>query len=527
MRELTTPAAVARALSRRDGVTVRIEGERAFTDGKTITVPDLGNELDDERATLLYGYLYHETGHCRYSDFDVCRDPSQTPELRGLLNLLEDVAVEARMGREYPGCLEILTALNERVLEKRPDPFSSLLLNGLKIAAGQPLTGAPDQRPARDCFGEDVFERLAGVCGPDSGTADRLALARLLLSRLEDRIRDESAARAGALLKPLRGYLDQGERLAGMLEARHREVREGGAYLVYSREEDRLEPAPEADSDKEYFRLRERCARAGRRFAHLFRSERDERWVTGLEQGFIDARALHMVRTGGFKVFKRPMIVPRVGHETAASFLVDCSGSMRREGRIENAMAAVVLFLEALTRADVACEALGYTTRGEYEVPDELRGRYGRVDKLLTVIFKSFAEPLSSSARRRIAGYERMEMLENCDVDSLLIAHERLVRRPEPRRILFLLTDGGVCSNGDDAAGRRELARVVRAIEQAGLVEILAIDLMSGHTEGVFSRRIVVKNSEDLTAALMRGLEAHLLASAPGERARRRLGLGK
>ena len=38
--------------------------------------------------------------------------------------------------------------------------------------------------------------------------------------------------------------------------------------------------------------------------------------------------------------------------------------------------------------------------------------------------------------------------------------------------------------------------------------------------------RIKVNDSKDLTAALMRGLEAHLLTSGDGERARRRLGLG-
>ena len=36
------------------------------------------------------------------------------------------------MGREYRGCLETLTALTERLLEARPDPLSSLLLNSLR-----------------------------------------------------------------------------------------------------------------------------------------------------------------------------------------------------------------------------------------------------------------------------------------------------------------------------------------------------------------------------------------------------------
>ena len=557
MRDLSTPRAIARVLSRRDAITVHIQGNTASTNGRIITIPDLGNRLDGRRITLLYGYLFHEIGHCRYSDFRLWQDRSLSPELRSLTNLLEDIAVETYMGREYPGCLETLTLLNSEILENLPDPLSSLLLNGLKLVSGQPLAETPDPQLAQACFGEDVFDLLAETCEPASCTADRLDLARLLLARLKDRkLRrrlaaarsagdcvsgettpvqeshtqsgDPDSAQSGnpdkawdettdgeteALLEFLRNYKDLKEGREEKLAVSHREAVEAGEYLVYSREEDRFEPAPQASSDKEYFQLRERCARPGSRFVRLFRSEHTESWVTGLEQGAIDARCLYRVRVGDFKVFKQRRRVLQDVHETAVSFLMDCSGSMSREGRIENAMTAVVLFLESLTRADVASEVLGYTTCGEYAVSEDLKERYGRVDKLQTFVFKSFRERLSATVRQRIAGYKQIEMSENCDVDSLLIAYERLLYRPEPRRILFVLTDGGVASNGNDKAGRSELARVVRAIEQEGLVELLAIDLKSGHTKGVFSRRIEVKNSKDLADELMRGLETHLLRS--------------
>ena len=549
MRDLSTPRAIARVLSRRDAITVHIQGNTASTNGRIITIPDLGNRLDGRRITLLYGYLFHEIGHCRYSDFRLWQDRSLSPELRSLTNLLEDIAVETYMGREYPGCLETLTLLNDEILENLPDPLSSLLLNGLKLVSGQPLAETPDPQLAQACFGEDVFDLLAETCEPASCTADRLDLAHLLLARLKDRKLRRRLAAAGsagdcvsremtpvqeshtqsgnpdkawdeatdreteALLESLRNYKDLKEGREERLAASHREALEAGEYLVYSREEDRFEPAPRASSDEEYFQLRERCARPGSRFVRLFKSEYAESWVTGLEQGTIDARCLYRVRVGDFKVFKQRRRVFQDAHETAVSFLVDCSGSMSSEGRIENAMTAVVLFLESLTRADVASEVLGYTTCGEYSVPEYLKERYGRVDKLQTFVFKTFRERLSATVRRRIAGYKELETGWTCIVDPLLIAYERLLYRPEPRRILFVLTDGDVASHGNDEAGRSELARVVRAIEQEGRVELLAIDLKSGHTKGVFSRRIEVENSEDLADELMRGLEAHLLRS--------------
>ena len=92
-----TLAAVGRVLSRRAGIAVRIEGNAARTDGKTIYLPDLGGRLDGDRLNMALGYLYHETGHCRHSDFRVIADPDMRLETRNMFNMLEDIAVEAHM----------------------------------------------------------------------------------------------------------------------------------------------------------------------------------------------------------------------------------------------------------------------------------------------------------------------------------------------------------------------------------------------------------------------------------------------
>jgi cobaltochelatase CobT len=141
---------------------------------------------------------------------------------------------------------------------------------------------------------------------------------------------------------------------------------------------------------------------------------------------------------------------------------------------IEKAMMATVLFLEAFNGAGIKTEVLGYTTdycmhANGYE--------YGRIDTLRTYIFKTFNEPLSAAVKKRISGCQGRGRHQNCDVDSLLIAHDRLITRPEQRKVLFVLTDGAVANNGNCSIGMKELKRVAGEIEKAGKIELICFDL--------------------------------------------------
>ena len=54
------------------GVSVRIQGSTAYTNGKVITIPrlDIKNPI---KARLAYGYLAHESAHIRYTDFSILK----------------------------------------------------------------------------------------------------------------------------------------------------------------------------------------------------------------------------------------------------------------------------------------------------------------------------------------------------------------------------------------------------------------------------------------------------------------------
>ena len=83
------------ALGAKMGVTLRIEGDQAYTNGNEIVIPTL--PPDDHRAALLArGYVDHESAHVRHSEFG--RDMGTWGEL------IEEVYIEKKQCSEYPGC---------------------------------------------------------------------------------------------------------------------------------------------------------------------------------------------------------------------------------------------------------------------------------------------------------------------------------------------------------------------------------------------------------------------------------------
>lgn len=645
--KMTTTVSVARALSSRYGITVKMQGNVAKTNGKSITIPDLGSSLDEEKLILLRGYLDHEAGgHGRHTDFDALLG-LEKPEVASLSNALEDIRVEALLSAEFTGCRNNLAALNDRLFggpEAAQSPVNSLLVNGFKRIAGQPLKTEMDIALARRCFGEDIMERVADC----RSTQDCIDLAQALVAELESKAEEErrqpaptpadsesgegeeqsgkesadngeeeqgeqadgqpesgeagegedavsggaseekqdgaddsaesdkggesgadvegkgeagagedekpesgaddrpdgegeSEASAGQpeygggdtdepsaerALEALRSMPGKGEVLGDMLAEVAKENLKAGGYSVFSTEYDRIEPVNEASSDYVYRRLRDGLGSLNTmrgKVARAFQSEKAIRWEGDRDRGKINNRALFKVAVGSNRVFKQRVESRHV--DTAATFLVDFSGSMQNYAgsisRIERAMSAVVLFLESLEQAGVASEVLGYTTGEvckEY-FEQAVRERaynpfrsdtYGRIENLLTFVFKGFNERMSARIRRRISAYEGCEMNENCDADSLRVAYERIMQRKERRKVIFVLTDGSVCSNGNDEAGMAELKRLAEAIERQGAVELVAVDFMSGCADRYYSKVITVRGKDDLAAKLLDGLKRFL-----------------
>ncbi|MEA1053997.1 VWA domain-containing protein, partial [Lamprobacter modestohalophilus] len=89
----------------------------ALTDGQTIVVPTLPS--DSALLPVAWGYLAHEAGHLRYTDFTVYRRAAQDGDaLSGqILNILEDVRIERALAGPYPGTRETLQAVCAHLLD--------------------------------------------------------------------------------------------------------------------------------------------------------------------------------------------------------------------------------------------------------------------------------------------------------------------------------------------------------------------------------------------------------------------------
>lgn len=108
---------------RKQDVSVVFQGDGAATDGSTIYLPSIDHnaEVDDATAEVIRGYVDHESGHVKHTNFkalrsffDECARENNTL-LKSLANGLEDVWLEKRVMRDYPGSEKNLRATTSAV----------------------------------------------------------------------------------------------------------------------------------------------------------------------------------------------------------------------------------------------------------------------------------------------------------------------------------------------------------------------------------------------------------------------------
>ncbi|NLC22086.1 MAG: hypothetical protein GX771_09290 [Halomonadaceae bacterium] len=105
---------VAAALGKKHGikVSIRPDIDTAATDGKNIYLPILPDT--HEALVLARGYIDHESAHIRFTDFTVAFGKGLR---KSLINILEDIRIEQRLGRELPGCRINLEELERSFVE--------------------------------------------------------------------------------------------------------------------------------------------------------------------------------------------------------------------------------------------------------------------------------------------------------------------------------------------------------------------------------------------------------------------------
>ena len=109
------------------GVSLRVQGSTAYTNGKVITIPrfDYTNEY---KSRLAYGFIAHEAGHIKHTDFEILKRPAvkNSGFLFALFNILEDCRIEQLMSKMYIGVAENLELLNSYYKHEEQELMSKL-----------------------------------------------------------------------------------------------------------------------------------------------------------------------------------------------------------------------------------------------------------------------------------------------------------------------------------------------------------------------------------------------------------------
>lgn len=264
--------------------------------------------------------------------------------------------------------------------------------------------------------------------------------------------------------------------------------------------------------DAEFAPLRALVSRMAKRLMRVLMARQAREWRFDLDDGLLESSRLPaFVASGGAaRPFKQEFESPFPS--TVVTLLIDHSGSMA--GRpMQIATLTVEVFARVLERCGVRCEVLGFTTRdwdGGEAAQAWARAGYpadpGRLNALEHIVIKAADVPWRRARRGLGLSLRPGQLKENIDGEALMWAHQRLLARPERRRILIVVSDGTPMDEATFAANGFDyldghLAAVVSHIERRSPVRLTAIGV--GHDVSQFySNATRISKVEELGSAL-------------------------
>jgi cobaltochelatase CobT len=298
-------------------------------------------------------------------------------------------------------------------------------------------------------------------------------------------------------------------------------------YKVFTTRHDEIVEAVELCDEEELGRLRAYLdqqmaglqnvvTRLANRLQRRLLAQQARSWDFDQEEGLLDAARLARVVVNPGHSLSYKVERETEFRDTVVSVLIDNSGSMRGRPIAIAAICADIL-ARTLERCGVATEILGFTTRGwkggqsrEAWLAAGRPANPGRLNDLRHSIYKRGDEPYRHS-RRHLGLMMREGLLkENIDGEALLWAHNRLIARPEERRILMVISDGAPVDDSTASANggaylERHLRQVIEWIERRSPVELIAIGI--GHdVTRYYERAVTIMDAEQLAGAMVEQL---------------------
>lgn len=300
------------------------------------------------------------------------------------------------------------------------------------------------------------------------------------------------------------------------------------SYKVYTREFDEHIHADDLCEATELKRLRSlldqqldqlsvKITRLANRLQRRLLAKQARNWHYHLEEGVLDNQRLARAVTDPLnpQAYKQYQDAPF--KDTVVTLLIDNSGSMRGRPIAIAAMCADIL-ARTLERCDVKVEILGYTTvnwkggrarekwlrKGKPDYP-------GRLNDLRHIIYKTADAAWRKSSKSLGLMLKEGLLKENIDGEALLWAHQRLMGRPEQRKIMIVISDGAPVDDSTLSVNQgnyldKHLSECAEMIEQKSSVELVAIGIGHDVTRS-YAHAITLVDAEQLGNVLIEKID--------------------
>ena len=311
-------------------------------------------------------------------------------------------------------------------------------------------------------------------------------------------------------------------------------------YTVYATDfdeeimaEDLAEPAElerlRASLDQQLEPLKGAVSRLANKLQRRLQAQQNRSWLFDLEEGTLDAGRLARVVANPTTPLSFKQEKDTEFRDTVVTLLLDNSGSMRGRPISIAAICADVL-ARTLERCSVKVEILGFTTRawkgGQSRERWLAQGRPqapGRLNDLRHIVYKAADAPWRRVRPNLGLMMKEGLLKENIDGEALEWAHRRMMRRPEVRKILMVISDGAPVDDSTLSVNpanflEKHLRDVIAMVERRRAVELIAIGI--GHdVTRYYQRAVTITDVEQLAGAMTEQL-AGLFESDPRKRER-------
>ena len=295
-------------------------------------------------------------------------------------------------------------------------------------------------------------------------------------------------------------------------------------YSIYSSNYDEIIDAKDLVTNDESLRLRNQLdnlikphistiGKLANRLQRLLLAKQNTSWNFNLEEGILDNARLHRVIANPSYPLSFKEETENQFKDTVVTLLIDNSGSMRGRSISLAAICADIIG-STLERCQIKTEILGFTTKhwkgGDSKklwMINGSRANPGRLNDIRHIIYKS-ADNNWRRSRRYFGAMLREGLLkENVDGEALAWSHERLLKRPEERKLLIVISDGAPVDDSTLSANREDyldnhLRQIIMQIEKDSPIELQAIGIGHDVTK-YYKNALTINRAEELGEVLL------------------------